>query len=63
MKIISKIAVIATALTTLGGVAYAAQSGGNDALAINQAKVSLSQAISTLPMAVACTGRRRPMRE
>ena len=46
MKTISKIAVIATALTTLGGAAYAAQSGGNDALAINQAKVSLSQAIS-----------------
>ena len=42
----TKLAVLATAIATLGGAAYAAKSSENDALAINQAKIPIAQAIS-----------------
>ena len=42
----TKFAILATAIATLGGAAYAAKSIGNDALAIHQAKVSIGHAIS-----------------
>lgn len=46
MNSISKLAVVATSLAALGGVAFAAQSAGNDALSIDKAKISIGQAIS-----------------
>ena len=42
----TKFAILATAIATLGGAAYAARSTENDALAINQAKIPIAQAIS-----------------
>ncbi|MBN8514956.1 PepSY domain-containing protein [Accumulibacter sp.] len=42
----TKLAILATAIATLGGAAYAAKSSENDALAINQAKIPIAQAIS-----------------
>jgi uncharacterized membrane protein YkoI len=43
----TKLVLVAAALTTIGAVSYAANSKDNDAMAIEQAKVSLSQAIAT----------------
>ncbi|WP_313951389.1 PepSY domain-containing protein [Accumulibacter sp.] len=42
----TKFAILATAMATLGGAAYAARSTENDALAINRAKIPIAQAIS-----------------
>ncbi len=47
MNKISTLAVVATAFAALGGAAYAAQSAGNDALSIDKAKISITQAINT----------------
>ena len=46
MNKISTLAVVATALAALGGAAYAAQSAGNDALSVDKAKISITQAIN-----------------
>lgn len=42
----TKIAILATALASAGVVAYAAKTMENDAMAINQAKISMTQAIT-----------------
>ncbi len=42
----TKYAIAAMAIATLGGTAWAAKSGSNDALAIEQAKIPIAQAIS-----------------
>ena len=42
----TKLAILATAMATLGGAAYASRSTENDALAIEQAKIPIAQAIS-----------------
>ncbi|WP_323034195.1 PepSY domain-containing protein [Pararhodobacter sp.] len=42
----TKFAIVAAAITTLGGAAFAATPSENDAMVINQAKVSIAQAIS-----------------
>ncbi len=41
----TRFAILATAIASLGGAAYAARSTENDALAINQAKGPIAQAI------------------
>lgn len=41
-----KFAILAAAITTLGGAAFAATPSENDAMAINQSWVSIAQAIS-----------------
>ncbi len=46
MDKLTKYAIVATAIATLGNTAWAAKSSGNDALAIEQAKVLIAQAIS-----------------
>ena len=42
----TRFAILAAAITTLGGAAFAAKPGENDAMVINQAKVPIAQAIS-----------------
>jgi uncharacterized membrane protein YkoI len=43
----TKLVLVAAALTTIGAVSYAAKSGESEAAGIEQAKISLSQAIAT----------------